>query len=40
MDWFTLMCLIWRVACVFAKVVNVFRAVAWMFDFWNDDQRS
>ncbi|MFJ4443322.1 hypothetical protein ACIPZ8_14665 [Pseudomonas sp. NPDC089422] len=40
MDWFELMRLIWRFGCVVAKVVGVLRAIAWLLDRWNDDDKS
>lgn len=32
MDWFSMLCLMWRIVCFCAKVVGVIRATAWLRD--------
>jgi len=40
LDWLELLRLIWRGACLLAKVINVVRAAAWLFDHWDNDDKS
>lgn len=40
MDWFAFFRRLRRNVCACAKVINVIRAAAWLFDCWDDHDQQ